>query len=434
MDYSGEPERWELLHKYQEAMNVSLERAQGCSLDIAAVLELGRAAFCTVARFDSLEHNLSQIRTINIVADSPIYIRLLMDILVQGPIEPSSLLELSLCHKQDKEDPFYRMISTPGPFDHVYLRESSELILFNEILESLTVLRLSGVYIHWDMLTFSNRLTKLRLQDINFDTDHTMIHLLYHALTSATGLRDLEIISTETCYDLSTTSSPTRIPMISFPNLESLLVDDLYCNTLFFLLRAIKSRSHRLTLRLTRNSLCVKLPRESRPGVVKHRLLRKALEHVPVHKLCIHAALHPTIKKLGKLIKSVPTLDTLFLDEAEFTAEYCNALGRQEIQENELQSSPFPSFQYLHFSRATIKDIAAFKSMLTSHSSSMRQITVGGLVYTSTLPDSEAHYLGEDRDKDKEFISQLEKIVPEVILTSVKYIPLEFQHDRWQLW
>ncbi|CAE6415102.1 unnamed protein product [Rhizoctonia solani] len=429
MHFSGDPKHRGLPQESQEAMELSLERAQGRSLDIAAVIGLELAGFSFI-RFDTLERHLSRIRTINLVADDTSYIRRMMDVIVQGPARPSSLLELSLCRRQNEQVGSYR-VSRPAPWDHLYSRKSPSFAPFNKLLASLPVLRINGVYIQWDKLVFSNRLTKLRLQEINLGADRIMIGQLHYALASATGLRDFEIVSVESVYDPG--AGATQTSMISLPNLESLLVDDLYCNTLFLLFSCIKSRSHRLTLRLTWNSLCFNITSGSRPRVSRHRLLRRVLEQVSVHKLCIHADIHPAFKKFGKLMKSVPMLDTLFLDEAEFT-EYCNALERQETQGNEPQSSYFPSFRCLHFSRATIRDMAAFKRMVASHSQSMRQMIIGGCVYASTLPDSEVHHLGEDRDKDKEFISQLEEIIPEVRLTSAGYIPPEFQHDRWQLW
>ncbi|KDN41170.1 hypothetical protein RSAG8_07584, partial [Rhizoctonia solani AG-8 WAC10335] len=419
----------ELQTKYRQAMSVSLERARGCCLDIAILGSTFPSEY-----FDILEGHLPQIRTINILGSKRGAIRGLMDTILQGSIPPSSLLELSIYIKPSEE--FYRR--PPGVDDYIYHPESPNCIRFNELLQSLPVLRINGAHMHWDALVFSNRLPKLRLQAINFGSDRTMVDCLHHALASATGLREFEVVSVKSTCDINEALPPfvTPISPISLPNLESLLVVDLCRNTLLFLLTSIVSRSHRLTLHFTQICRYFNVPSE--PGWRTDgytELLQQALKQISVHRLCIHASFKATAEELRTLLESVPMLDTLLLNETEFTTEHCNALERLETQGNEPHSFSFPCFQCLCFSRAKIQDMVAFKSMVASHSQSMEHLILGGHTIPS-LPDSDGRSSSNDKDmyRDQGIISQFREIVPHFILMDSKYVPTEFQHHAWQLW
>ncbi|KAH7340089.1 hypothetical protein B0J17DRAFT_305521 [Rhizoctonia solani] len=240
--------------KYREAGNVSFKRAKDHRLDLAVVFRTG---FCSDMNYGTLQEYLPRIRTINAVSNSIMGIWRIMDTIVPAASALSSLSELSICQKQDQH--FY--YSIPSEHDHMYLGYSTGVVALNEFLESLPVLRISGAHMCWDMLVFSNRLAKLRLQDINFGTDHTMMANLCHALASATGLRELEIVSIISFHE-SQEPFASSLGMISLPNLESLLMDNLFLNTLECILNCIITRSHRLTLHLTPNFLYFNLTGE----------------------------------------------------------------------------------------------------------------------------------------------------------------------------
>ncbi|CUA76250.1 hypothetical protein RSOLAG22IIIB_12155 [Rhizoctonia solani] len=413
----------ELYEKYRRATLASLARARGHRLDIAAVFGPDFSG----EDFDILKEYLPRTRTINIVASEPSGMRNVMDTIIHSS---SSLLELSICQKQAEQ--FYRRL--PEVHDSVYPPESSDLAHFTQILRSVPALRVSGVHMHWNKLVFSDRLTKLRLQAINFGTDRAMIGCLCRALVSATGLRELELVSIRSFYTTGTLLSlGANVAPLSFSNLESLLVDNLCYNTLLFLFKSIVSRTHRLILHLTQDS-----QRHNYPGISYRRdtgakvvrLLQGLLKQTPVHTLHIDAAIDLTPNELGQFIDSIPMVDTLILDEVKFGIKRCHILERPE----NLPDEPFPSFQYLHFSQATIEDMAAFKSMVASHSQSMRKVVLGGHIRIPGSSGLHFYRSGDDEAKDKEIISQFEGIVPEFRLTNSDHVPLDFQHNAWQLW
>ncbi|CAE6376647.1 unnamed protein product [Rhizoctonia solani] len=418
-------ESWEIYEKYRQAMLISLERARGCFLDIAAVLVPGFSSEC----FDLLKGHLPRIRTINVIASGPDDINCVMDVILQGSSLPSSLSELSIYQTQVEH---YRV---PEERDAIYSPESPDLVRFNELLRSLAVLRINGAHIHWETLAFSHRLTKLRLQAINLGTDHAMVTRLRHTLASATGLRELEIVSVRS-FRSSNSGIQTFFTGPFVPNnLESLVLDDLCINTLIHLLSLsyIPSRPHRLILHLTPNARFFNLTERTREFNEFISILQPVLSKRAVHTLCIHRGIELTAKLLASLIESVPKLHTLLLDQRVLTTEHCNALKRPET-ENEPHSSSYPSFKCLRFSQVTIEDIVAFRNMVASHSHSMEQLILGGHIQTLSLWGLEDYCTGDDRDTDREIISLFENIVPDFRLTGSEYVPLEYQHDVWQLW
>ncbi|CAE6539988.1 unnamed protein product [Rhizoctonia solani] len=414
----------ELYEKYRRATLASLARARGHRLDIAAVF----GSDFSSENFDILKEYLPRTRTINIVASKPSGIRNVMDTIIHSSSSP---LELSICQKQAEQ--FYRRF--PEVHDGVYPPESSDLAHFTQFLRSVPVLRVSGVHMHWNKLVFSDRLTKLRLQAINFGSDRVMIGRLCRALVFATGLRELELVSIRSFYTTGTILSfGANVPPLSFSNLESLLVDNLYNNTLVVLFKYIVSRTHCLTFHLTQESQCYNYPMFScRWGTDAEavELWQELLKQTPVHTLHIHAAIDLTPSGLGQLIDSIPMVDTLILDEVKFDIKRCHILERPENLPDELS---FPSFQYLHFSRATIEDMEAFKGMVASHSQSMRKVVLGGHIRIPGSSGLHFYRSGENEAKDKEIISQFEGIVPEFRLTDSDHVPLDFQYNVWQLW
>ncbi|KAL5636263.1 hypothetical protein ACGC1H_004920 [Rhizoctonia solani] len=421
---SVDSESQKIHEKYRQATLISLERARGCFLDIAAVLEPGFSS----KHFDLLKGHLCRIRAINVIASGRDDIRCVTDVILQGSGLPSSLSELSIYQRQVE---YHR---DPEAHDAIYSPESPELARFNELLQSLAVLRINGAHMHWDMLVFSHRLTKLRLQAINFGTDHAMVGRLRHSLASATGLRELELVSVKS-FRSSSLEALLVFTSPFAPNLESLLLDDLCMNTLIHLLKDIMFPLHRLTLHLTPNIQFFNLPGgtwQKFSGFIG--ILQLVSKKRSVHTLCVHRDIELTAELLASLIKSVPMLHTLLLDQRVLTTEHCNALKRPETLENEPHSSSYPSFKCLRFSRVTIEDMVAFKDMVASHSQSMKQLILGGHMQVPSLSDLDNYCTGDDQDKDREIISLFENIVPDFRLTGSKYVPLECQRDVWQLW
>ncbi|KEP50029.1 hypothetical protein V565_088160, partial [Rhizoctonia solani 123E] len=111
---------------------------------------------------------------------------------------PIALSHLSIAHTlQPYLDSvfYYPDTSVPELSDYLVLKDSPAQTRLGEILQSLSVFCVSGaVFIHWDMITFSTRLTELCLHQITLGYDSDLLKFL-RAASTARELRDLKIIA-----------------------------------------------------------------------------------------------------------------------------------------------------------------------------------------------------------------------------------------------
>ncbi|CAE6461089.1 hypothetical protein ACGC1H_003095 [Rhizoctonia solani] len=117
--------------------------------------------------------------------------------------------------------------------------------LFTDLVGSVAFLRIRGVYIPWDEVTFSNKLVEIRLQSVVLGYNSQLTGFL-DMLQSASQLQDLKIISVVAFPD-EPTSAKSPVKTI-FPNLQSLLLENLDFNVLRTVLGSIGPGSHRVTL------------------------------------------------------------------------------------------------------------------------------------------------------------------------------------------
>ncbi|CAE6473886.1 unnamed protein product [Rhizoctonia solani] len=221
-------------------IELMMHRAKGTSLKLAVDLrdEPKDTSLLVqhISRFDSM----------SIVTSSNNNIRDILELFTgQFEVEPLLLSRLSL---------YRRRVSYGQLSGDAILRSTSEQRAFNRLIQQLTTLQLRHVFFHWDTIKLSSYLTMLHLQEIDLGGDRQIIHLL-NALSSAKQLRELTIIKIKTYRArLPIENIPTRC-IILLPNLQWLLIQDLYFNTLHLLLSSIQSRSHQLSIIFTRKSL-----------------------------------------------------------------------------------------------------------------------------------------------------------------------------------
>ncbi|KDN36616.1 hypothetical protein RSAG8_10719, partial [Rhizoctonia solani AG-8 WAC10335] len=126
---------------------------------------------------------------------------------------------------------------------------------FCELIKSLSVFRVRGAHFDWDHMEFSSNLVEIHIQDVMMGSDTAEFVGFLRKLSSASNLRDMKLISVHSYFDLDSLAPPEN--RIHFPRLESLLLEDLPCNTLITSIYHISPGSHRLTLYLT--DQCTKL-------------------------------------------------------------------------------------------------------------------------------------------------------------------------------
>ncbi|KDN41171.1 hypothetical protein RSAG8_07585, partial [Rhizoctonia solani AG-8 WAC10335] len=405
--------------KLKNAIDLSLERAGPRELHLAGMLLPNRTVYVEI-----LGKHASRFRTVNIISESQKAIRSMMDILI-GSGTPTQLSELSIYQKQIS---FYSR--EPVEPDHIYpiYPESLDpnIDTFHDLLHSLSILRVRGTQIHLHMMRSSN-LTKLRLQEFNFGYDHIMIIGLKNLLSSTTRLRELELVSVRTLinsgWSLDYTASNWAITV---PSLQTLLIQDLYYNTLTYLLASITSRSHNLTLYLTENYYQYPDVEHEKSGSPDLATLDRILKCTPIHTLCIDNTPWLASSQLRDLLKSMPMLETLRLDGRQLLDENWNAIQRPGFQESYYS---FPHLINLHLSRVRLDDEEALKKMVASYSGSMKRMVLGAAVLNEANNWAWTSLRG-----DEEIVTWLREKVPDFQLMDYAYQPPEFQPDQWPLW
>ncbi|CAE6500822.1 unnamed protein product, partial [Rhizoctonia solani] len=111
--------------------------------------------------------------------------------------------------------------SVPENYFTHYFRDS-DYSRFIKLIGSLSVLRVRAANIHWDQITFSERLVEFYLEGVTLGGYSKLTELL-QILRSAPELRTVKLKEV-VCYHSSSTTSRTKI---EFPKLESLYLDDL---------------------------------------------------------------------------------------------------------------------------------------------------------------------------------------------------------------
>ncbi|GAB1524357.1 hypothetical protein RhiTH_007510 [Rhizoctonia solani] len=356
----------------------------------------------------------------------------------------------------------------PTEDDFIFPHDSPEHTSFAQFLGSLTAFRISNVLFHWDNIAFSSRLVELRMQEVNLGYDDAII-LFLKALSSASQLRDLKIIAVDTFHGPSIT---TRVDThsITFPNLQRLLLKELYFNT-FQIIVSMISPLHPLVLsfncKITRIN---KLDDDDDDEVINlnPNFLEDAEVDIqnadtnivgnnngPADPMELWDALGPiqveTLRLPGtftndlppqirKAMRAMPGLLTLEVDNVDFTAspdehgQHChsdtlNRSNKFESDPEDPEGKPFPALEKLRLTRVIVDDSTAFREMVTSHP--LRELVIGGRI---RLSDSDGKNTLKPIHEDSDLVRWLRGVVPDVRVVDGDYRLSGFYNDVWQLW
>ncbi|KAL5633535.1 hypothetical protein ACGC1H_003882 [Rhizoctonia solani] len=407
-----------------------IQRAGGSKLYLAAAFRW--------ATFDNLKWDFSDVLigygprfyAINVTANEHSIIQDTISMLLssnRGP--PQSLSQLSIQFK--KEATHYQPNAPPLHSDCVIPLESHEA-LFTNMIGRLTALRISGTLFQWDTMVFSSRLVEFRLDHVTLGSDEMLIPFM-QALSSASELRDLKIISVNTYCLESPTDIVTQTP-VSFPKLQSLHLQDLHFNTLEILLPMITPGSHHVTVYFTEQSLYDNLLTdnndEGRQEAYRSRVevsdWHPALGLVPVHTLMMSESPDSgtrwlTSGMLCGLLEALPALKTLKMDLWHFDQVVWADLNRRNHPR-------LPALENLHLTQAIIHNTSNSRDMLASHP--LQQVILGGVKSTHMDGQSSSEPLQEDSD----IVQWLRGTVPDFHLIDHTYRSSEFYLGDWQLW
>ncbi|CAE6527616.1 unnamed protein product [Rhizoctonia solani] len=406
------------------ATELSLQRANN-GLHLAAIQANGRDTHVDSMILNEHAHRFS---TVNICANYQSDITTIISVFLESR-KPTTLDELSICQIpqkwQDKRYWIEAVPYIPEPHDYIYNENSPSLRQFCTMLESLSIFRVSGVFIRWDKINFSTRLTELYLHRITLGYDSDLVDFL-RAASSASELRDLKIISV-----LAFPGDGPPDPKLSFSKLQTLYLEDLDYRVLELIFGSISPGSHRLILYLTGRSITIHEDEETQEPVSFDELC-KLLEQVTVDTLMLDENRSWTSplnhEQLQTLLSSVPRLKTLKLTSWTFMKGDWDFLTDYPLT--------LPSLEELHLSRADFFDADGIKRVVESHS--IRKIVLGACVReTGREEDSSSRWDLEYallQDSRTDIVEWLKAVVPEVYLNTDEYNPPEFNERWWKLW
>ncbi|CUA77984.1 Protein furry homolog-like [Rhizoctonia solani] len=394
---------------------LSLERSGNADLHLAAIPFEGNLDLVFIK-------HASRFRSINILSESIFMIGELLDHFLKS----GSQLQVSELSLSSNSKVFYHRV----PPERIPLSLHPAFIEtnFESILNSLSVLRLSDITFDWSKVQFSPRLVEIELQKLTLGSDEKFVELL-SSLSSATELRTLKLISVVTRPSLTISQNTTIQANISFPKLQTVVARNLFFNTLDILLSSIKSRSHQLTLHLTRRTFKYTYSNGSEPEEVPAERVADLFRQVTVNTLLLEAFEEGDWLSgldIWEMLNVMPDIETLRMYNWDYPADFCELFERPNI----LNDCGFPRFKHMYLTQARIRDEEAFKNMVASYSQWLERMELAGAV----LKDSEGMDPRYFLQGDEPIVAWFKENVPNFKLTSNYDIPLEFCGPVWQLW
>ncbi|CAE7103302.1 unnamed protein product [Rhizoctonia solani] len=393
--------------------NLSLKRSGSMPLHLTAILS---SPYIGV----NLTEHASRFISINISSKHVIAAQLLVDQLLESG-SPLKVSSLALCIEAGRtENQFPLPSGTISSLDFARPR-------LGKLLPSLSVLRLSGVLFRWDRVHFPHQLVELELQNINMGFDSNFVSLLT-ALASSTQLQTLKLISLVTIPDPVVLQSTIAKPSISFPKLQTLLARNMFFNTLGVLLSRIATRSHRLTLHLTKRTYEIAGPEEELEEAFAQDVL-DLFDQAGVNTLLLEAFENegPWLSEVDiwELLNVMPNLETLRMHDWDYRTNFCEAIQHPGVNDG---SDP-PRLKNMHLTQARIRDEEAFKNMVASYFTSLEHMELAGAIYED--PESMEFQLGLQGGEP--LVTWLEENIPSFELTDNCEVPVEFYTSVWSL-
>ncbi|CAE6474799.1 unnamed protein product [Rhizoctonia solani] len=417
--------------KKQAPFELSMQRAGGAKLHLVAVAESPDISQDVV---EILTKFGPRFRAITLSAgDQQVLIDSIDQLLQQGQV--GTLTELSI----RSIDAFNSPSWFPSGDSYILKVDDSRQTSFVRLLAALTTFHINGAHFYWPTISFSARLVELWIENITLGYDDAILPFL-HALSSASQLRELKIITVDTFRRRDSISTPMDIsPPVIFPTLQSLFIRDIFCNTLRSLLRAIAPGSYHLTFFLRETSLQNNLyyrdfdgEEFEQPdfGLADVDELCGALKRAPINTLMLSESSDPDRRlkstNLQALMGAMPSLKTLTMHGWSFDKDVWNSLTRPQTDQTDQQTHSFPALENLYLSEATILSDEGFQDMVVSHP--LRRVVVGATAAANHSDDTQWEPLSEDSSA----VMWLRNHVPDFHLVGSRYCPPEFQPVRWR--
>ncbi|CAE6510191.1 unnamed protein product [Rhizoctonia solani] len=304
-----------------------LQLAADLSGDSDYKLEFGALA-SNVQRFHSVHIHTKSNKTITSLIRTILQSRSLAELSIFKRIKSGAQLQDITDHEElqivnQQYTPPYTLASQPE---------------FRTLMESITVLRLSGVLLPWDNIESIAQLQELHFRGVQFRSGDAMLSFL-HTLSSGSELRDLTISSVS---NWNEKISPPPSHAFTLAKLQSLALEDLTFHTLKSLLQSINPASYRTTLSITQNTT----PTRSMGSWDRAHYpdLCDLIRQIAVDTLIIDITFYTPPPVLREILSSVPGLRVLRLNGWSLQRGDSEGLKRPEGH-NQI---PFPNLSELH--------------------------------------------------------------------------------------
>ncbi|CUA78469.1 hypothetical protein RSOLAG22IIIB_07095 [Rhizoctonia solani] len=364
----------------------------------------------------ALAQHTSRFRTINISAEEPRIIQVVMNHLLHSGNRLDALFELSMCitnlRNVDRFDGQPYFMFSPNNPDHP---------LFLQTLKSLTRFRLTGATLDWAQVSFSAHLTELQVRSVILGPDSSLHHFL-RAASTARQLQKLEFGSIISFLEPNLADPPT----LSFPALQTLILKDLYFNSLAIILRSIVSRSHRLVFLPKVYWQTTSSANETNPEGTDYEEVGNLIKEVVIDTLLVRGCGGPHPIVMQPLLDAIPSLRLLKLDKWALDAVFCGLFT--------FTGRPFPkvpSIQNLYLTNAMLvnKAVENFKRFIQSHP--LETIVIDGYINRGSEESKDWQPLTES----DEIVCWLKEHVPVVhLIQGGGDSPPEFESSTWSLW
>ncbi|KAJ1302973.1 hypothetical protein OPQ81_003264 [Rhizoctonia solani] len=400
----------------------SYERAGSRQLHLVASIEKNVA----LPYIENISGNFGRFRSINVVFENKMLLSRAIRPLFKRKLASDTLSELSLYRFLELSEE----VATEIPEEHEFLTNLNPSIPFSTSIDrtaqSLRVLRMKNVHIHWQLMTFPN-LVELRIESVMIGTKAHFRKLL-SALYTAPQLQKLELISLGTEPDPEDTpASDSALVPIPLPNLQRLYLGDLYADDAKAILLSITPASYHLSLYLTVKMTTVMHSEEAiRVGLSG---LMSILQGVKVDTLLLQGD-EVWENWIGRddfrgLLLNMPFITTLKIDYWEFGQSEWTDLTPTDL------STAFAKLHHLQFSNLRLKTGTTeyLQRFLSSHP--IQHLTWGGVIENLHPP----HGIDwEPMKESDQIVDWLRSTIPNFRLLENEYIPPEFRSHHWQLW
>ncbi|CAE6498046.1 unnamed protein product [Rhizoctonia solani] len=365
---------------------------------------------------DPLKAYIFRFRTVTISSGSSYIAKVLVDVLLShNAIE--SISKLSLQRKVVGRAT--KALTLPRADDYLNPGGYPLQTQLGQLIQSLSVLRISHIFLNWSNITFSPRLVELRLEHVLF-VNHADARLFLQALSSAHQLRDPKITSVTTRIGDRDEEAPFRLSLpISLPNLRHLQLGDIAFGDLCLFLSAIAPGLHSITLFIT-SLITYKLLQNNKWSRTEIGPLCEFLVQFPVEKIILGGHKWSDADSWAKMnlngvLRSTPALKALILDSYTLDHNILQTLSPVQGADSDNRDDKFPRLDSVEFRRAKIEDGGAeLKGFIEA-----QVHPIGTLVLGATLQ----HGSGSARtlQENDEIVGWLKENVPDFRLVDNRH-------------